>query len=78
MTTAILNALGVSLSEDLMPPTQFNAMGYFESVAISKIHDEILALWGVRGRRASCSSRSDNWWMSSQITPFKRQLVQRK
>lgn len=76
VTTAILNALGVSLSEDLMPPTQFNAMGYFESVAISKIHDGILTALGSSWKTSELFVPfPKNWWMSAQIAPFKRQLI---
>jgi hypothetical protein len=76
VTTAILNALGVSLSEDLMPPTQFNAMGYFESVAISKIHDRILAALGSSWNTSELFVPFPNgWWKLPQIAPFKQQLV---
>jgi hypothetical protein len=76
VTTAILNTLGVSLSEDLMPPTQFNAMGYFESIAISKIHDDLLAALGSSWNTSELFVPfPHNWWRAPLIAPFKQRLI---
>lgn len=76
VTTAILNALGVSLSEDLMPPTEFNAMGYFESVAIAQIHDRVLAALGSSWNAAEVFAPfPDNWWQLPEIAPLRKQLA---
>lgn len=75
LTTGILSALGVSLSEDLMPPTQANAIGYFESVGITKIHDELLAALG--SSWSTCETLSPfpaQWWRLPEIEPFKQRL----
>lgn len=76
LTTGILNELGVSLSEDLMPATQHNAKGYFESVSIAAIHDNILRALG-SGWNASTSEKPfpDSWWTLQSIAPYKAQLV---
>jgi glycosyltransferase involved in cell wall biosynthesis len=75
LTTGILNALGVALSEDLMPPTQDNAKGYFESVSIANIHDQILRVLG-SAWNASTSEKPfpDQWWTLPAVQPFKAQL----
>lgn len=75
LTTGILNALGVSLSEDLMPPTEHNAKGYFESVSIANIHDNILRTLG-SAWDASTSERPfpDRWWALPAVQPYKQQL----
>ncbi len=72
----MLNALGVSLSEDLMPATQHNAMGYFESLTIAKIHDDILASIGQAWNSSeSLKPFPSMWWNLPQVQPFKRQLT---
>lgn len=76
VTTAILNALGVSLSEDLMPPTEFNAMGYFESIAIADVHDKILASLGSAWNVSELFTPfPDTWWKLPEIAQYKKQLL---
>jgi hypothetical protein len=76
VTMNVLNALGVPLSDDLMPPTDFNAKGYFESLEISKIHDEILASFGMLWNSSSITHPIPaRWWTSPQVAPFKAKLV---
>jgi hypothetical protein len=77
VTMNVLNALGVPLSDDLMPPTTFNAKGYFESLEISKVHDEILKLFGMLWSSSTITHPlPPNWWRLPQVAPFKAQLVQ--
>jgi hypothetical protein len=77
VTMNVLNALGVPLSDDLMPPTDFNAKGYFESLEISKVHDEILKLFGMLWSSSTITHPLPaNWWRLPQVAPFKAQLVQ--
>lgn len=59
LTTAMLQALGVRLSDNLMPATEANAMGYFEAVDIVETHDAILAALG------------RTWASSSTIAPYR-------
>lgn len=76
LTTAILNALGVSLSEDLMPPTQANAIGYFESLGIRAIQDELLetALSSSWMGSTTINPFPPQWWKLPQVAPFKERL----
>ncbi len=77
VTMNVLNALGVPLSDDLMPPTNFNAKGYFESLEISKVHDEILKLFGMLWSSSTITHPLPaNWWRLPQVAPFKAQLTQ--
>lgn len=75
LTTGLLSALGVSLSEDLMPPTGANAIGYFESLTITKIHDDLLAALG-SSWHGSTTIRPfpKDWWLLAQVQPFKQRL----
>lgn len=76
LTTGLLSALGVDLSEDLMPPTEANAMGYFESVGIRETHDELLAALGSAWNSSTTLSPfAANWWKSDAVEPFKRRLT---
>jgi hypothetical protein len=76
LTTGILNALGVTLSEDLMPATQYNAMGYFESVTIAAIHDSLLTALGSSWKGSeSLTPFPDHWWTLPAVLGFKRQLL---
>lgn len=77
LTTGMLNALGVSLSEDLMPPTQHNAMGYFESVSIAAIHDQMLGIIGSAWNASeTLKPFPPYWWNLPQIQPYRRQLTE--
>lgn len=58
LTTAMLQALGVRLSDNLMPATEANAMGYFEAIDIVDTHDAILKALG------------RTWASSSTIAPY--------
>lgn len=75
LATGILQALGVSLGDELIPPDENNRLGYFESPTIGRIHDRLLHALG--------SSWYDSmivrplpaqWWRSPQVQPFKREL----
>jgi hypothetical protein len=48
--TGVMSHLGCTLSEDLMPPTEANPKGYFESVAVSKFNDRLLKSAGASWR----------------------------
>lgn len=75
LTTGILNALGVSLSEDLMPATQANAIGYFESVGITAIHDELLLAIGNSWHGSETFKPfPQQWWRLPQVLSFKERL----
>jgi hypothetical protein len=77
VTMNVLNALGVPLSDDLMPATEFNLKGYFESLEISKVHDEILKLFGMLWSSSTVTHPLPaNWWRQPQVAPFKAQLIQ--
>lgn len=76
VTTNLLNAFGLPLSDDLMEPTEQNAKGYFESTEISRIHDEIFAAMGMQWMTSSLVMPfAMNWWRASRIQELKRQLA---
>ena len=76
VTMNVLNALGVPLSDDLMPATNFNAKGYFESLEISQVHDEILKSFGMLWSSSTITHPFPaNWWRQPQVAPFKAKLI---
>jgi hypothetical protein len=75
VTTNLLNAFGVPLSDDLMPPTEHNQKGYFESKEISRMHDEILASMGMEWKTTNVDVPfPNNWWLSPQVQTWKEKL----
>jgi hypothetical protein len=75
VTTNLLNAFGVPLSDDLMPATEHNQKGYFESKEISAIHDQILAVMGMDWKTTSVDVPfPSNWWLSAPVQPLKEKL----
>lgn len=76
ITAAMLQALGVRLSADLMPATEDNRIGYFESVSIVNAHDAILQAIGGRTWRTSSSMIPfpENWISLPQIQPIREHL----
>lgn len=72
----VLNALGVPLSDDMMPPTGENAKGYFESLTIRAIHDDLLRTFGAGWATLSVMQPlPPNWWQLPQVAPFRERLV---
>ena len=76
LTTAMLQSLGVRLSENLMPATEDNPIGYFEDADIVRIHDAVLESLGGRTWRTNSTMAPfpDNWMALPQVQPFKEQL----
>jgi hypothetical protein len=75
VTMNVLNALGVPLSDDLMPATNHNAKGYFESLEISQVHDDILKTFGMLWSSSTITHPLPaNWWRLPQVVPFKAKL----
>ncbi|HZY98884.1 MAG TPA: hypothetical protein VFE36_04885 [Candidatus Baltobacteraceae bacterium] len=73
----VLNALGLPLSDDLMPPTEFNEKGYFESWTISKIHDDILRAFGLTWAiPTTVRPLPPQWWHSPAVAQPRQQLVE--
>jgi hypothetical protein len=60
--TGVMNYLGCTLPEDLMPPTEANPKGYFESVAVSKFNDQLLETAGASWR--DWHPINDSWFAS--------------
>ncbi len=58
LTAGILQVLGVRLSEDLLPATPDNPMGYFEDARIVQTHDALLSAMG------------RSWQTSSTVVPM--------
>lgn len=77
VTTNLLNAFGVPLSDDLMEPTAHNAKGYFESKEISRLHDAILATMGMDWKTSSMFVPfPKEWRRAPAIAEFREQLAQ--
>lgn len=76
LTAAMLQALGVRLSENLMPASGDNAMGYFEDADIVRIHDALLESLGGRTWRTSSSMAlfPENWPALPRVAPLREQL----
>lgn len=76
LTTNVLGELGVALSEDLMPATNENARGYFESQTISLLQDRILATFGLAwDTPLSMRALPPQWWKSPQIAQLRASIV---
>lgn len=75
LATAILQDLGVTLSEDLVEANEFNAKGYFESASVMRIHDDILNVLGASWRTPALSRPFPHeWWRSDVVAPYRREL----
>ncbi len=75
LTTGILNALGVGLGDELIPPDDNNRLGYFESPSIGRIHDRLLrALGSSWYASTTVCPLPQLWWRSPAVEPFKNQL----
>lgn len=75
LTTGILNALGIPLGDELIPPDANNRMGYFESPSVGRIHDRLLRALGSSWYASTTVSPLPNgWWRLPQVEPFKREL----
>lgn len=76
VTTNLLNAFGLPLSDDLMSPTEQNVKGYFESTEISRIHDGIFEAIGMEWTTSNLVMPfAKNWWRAPRIRQLKRQLA---
>jgi GT2 family glycosyltransferase len=75
LLAALLGALGVRLSDDLMPGNAFNERGYYESQSIAAIHDEILgALDSSWSTSTTLNPLPNQWWKQPEIRGLKEQL----
>lgn len=75
LTTGILNALGVSLGDELIPPDENNRLGYFESPTVGRIHDHLLrALGSAWYASTTVKPLPNQWWRLPAVQPFKQQL----
>ncbi len=76
VTTNLLNAFGVPLSDDLMEPTAHNEKGYFESKEIARLHEAILATMGMAWNTSSLLvPYPTNWWLSAEVQGIKASLA---
>jgi len=58
-----------------MPATRANAIGYFESVGITAIHDELLEALGTNWHGSETFKPfPQQWWLSPAAAPFKERL----
>jgi hypothetical protein len=74
LTTNLLHAFGVKLSDDLMEPSAGNERGYFESKQIVRIHDDILNALGMDWQTSDPIPSGRQWWRSRTIQGLKRKL----
>jgi hypothetical protein len=76
VTTNLLGELGVPLSDDLMPATGDNQRGYFESLEISKLHDDVLGLFGLKwSTPTTLRALPHEWWKLPAVASFRSQLA---
>ncbi len=77
VTTNLLSAFGVPLSDDLMEPTEYNARGYFESKEISRVQDAILQSLGMEWSTSGLDVPfPSNWWRSPVVQTLKGELAE--
>jgi hypothetical protein len=76
LATNVLAELGVALSEDLMPATNENARGYFESQTLSLLQDRLLNAFGLTWETSTAMrALPPQWWKSPSIAPLRSQIV---
>ena len=70
-----VHAIGVDLGQDLMPATEYNAAGFWESTTIFDIHQKIL-------KELNCDWSNPplffpaNWWRKPRIQELKSALLE--
>lgn len=76
LTAGMLQALGVRLSENLMPPTEDNPAGYFEDADIVQAHEAILYALGNRTWSTSSSMipLPEGWTSAVEVRPLRERL----
>jgi len=70
--TGALDALGVELGPELMPPGADNPRGYFEPAEIVRIHDELLAALG--SGWDDPQALPEGWVDDPVVSPYRRRL----
>ncbi len=76
LATNVLSELGVALSEDLLPPTNENARGYFESQTISFLQDRILGTFGITwDTPMSLRALPPEWWRTPAIAALRNHIT---
>ncbi len=77
VTTHLLNAFGVPLSDDLLEPTDQNVKGHFESRWILNVHERILESMGMDWKTSNLVLPfAKNWWRAPQVQQLKRELAE--
>lgn len=75
VSTGILQALGVRLSDDLIPAAEENAQGYFESSVVSDVQEALLKAFGSQWwTSTTLQPLPANWWRLPAIAPYKQRL----
>ena len=75
ISTHVLSHLGVSLSKDLLAPSVDNERGFFESVRILDIHQEILKTIGSGAAHSLTRSPwPSQWWKLPELRAAKNKL----
>ena len=76
LATALLADIGAALSDDLVEPNEFNEKGYFESLSVMQLHDDILRALGSSWRMPMpAHGFGERWWESEAIAPYRAALV---
>lgn len=79
VSTAMLRAIGLNLSDELIPAADENPIGYFESAVITAVHDDLLATFGNRyywWTSTTLDPLPEQWWKLPHVAPFKERLFQ--
>lgn len=78
VSTGILQALGVRLSDDLIPAADENSSGYFESAVITDIQEQLLNAMGgsMWWTSTTLTPLPANWWRLPAVQPYKQRLIE--
>ncbi|MGA2186414.1 MAG: sulfotransferase [Bryobacteraceae bacterium] len=76
LCTQILNVLGMELDEELLPPNPANERGYFESVAVFKKNERLLAMLGSSWDEVhTLKPLSPRWWRLPEFRDVEEEMV---
>jgi hypothetical protein len=72
--TRVLGYLGAGLPATLLPPSEFNEPGYWESSVLMALHDELLA--SCNSAWDDFSALEDDWYGTETESDFRRRFIE--
>lgn len=78
LSTELMQRLGATISEDLVPAAAENPRGYFESSVISGIQEQLLNAFGgsMWWTSTTLNPMPDNWWLLPAVQPYRQRLLE--